>query len=188
MLDNLIRSIPLVRTCLPILAFVPFLLFSCARAPDIREAIPPHIIKNVPFYPQEKYQCGPAALAGVLNYWQAGVSPADIAAEVYSESARGTLDIDMILCAQRKGLHATQYTGNLNDIRHNIDLGYPMIVLVDYGFWLYQQNHFMVVVGYNKKGILANSGTEHRRFIPFKGFLKSWRKTACWTMLVTPKY
>ncbi len=186
--DNSIRSIPLVRTCLPIFAFVSFLLFSCARAPDIRQVKAHHLIENVPFYPQENYQCGPAALAGVLNYWQAGVSPADIAAEVYSKSARGTLDIDMILYAQRKSVNATQYTGNLNDIRHNIDLGYPMIVLVDYGFWVYQQNHFMVVVGYNEKGILANSGTDQLRFIPFKGFLKSWEKTACWTMLVTPRH
>lgn len=28
-----------------------------------------HIIKKVPFYPQETFQCGPASMAEVLNYW-----------------------------------------------------------------------------------------------------------------------
>lgn len=183
----MIRLIAWVRGRLYIFTFVLPLLFSCAGVPDVRESRAPHIIENVPFYLQEAYQCGPASLAGVLNYWQVGVSPEDIASEIYSESAKGTLDVDMVLYAERKGLKVRQYKGSIEDIKRNIDLGYPVIVLVDYGFWVYQQNHFMVVVGYNENGILANSGKEQLRFISFKDFLKSWRKTEFWTMLMQPK-
>jgi predicted double-glycine peptidase len=164
--NSLIRLIARVPRPLHVFIFVLPLLISCAGAPDVRESGTTHIIENIPFYPQKAYQCGPASLAGVLNYWQVAVSPEDIASEIYSESAKGTLE----------------------EIKRNIDLGHPAIVLVDYGFWVYQQNHFMVVVGYNENGILVNSGKEHLKFISFKRFLKSWKRTEFWTMLIQPEH
>ena len=185
--NRLIRLIARVPGPLHIFIFVLPLLISCAGAPDLRESWTTHIIENVPFYPQEAYQCGPASLAGVLNYWQVAVSPEDIASEIYSESAKGTLDVDMVLYAERKGLKVRQYGGNIEEIKSNIDLGHPVIVLVDYGFWVYQQNHFMVVVGYNENGIFVNSGKERLKLISFKRFLKSWKRTEFWTMLIQPE-
>jgi len=185
--ENLSGFTVWVRGCLYMFPFVLLLLFSCTGTPDIKESTASQIIEGVPFYPQEAYQCGPVSLACVLNYWRTGVSPEDVAGEIYSESAKGTLDIDMILYAERKGLKARQYKGSADDIKRNIDLGCPLIVLVDYGFWVYQQNHFMVVVGYNKNGIFANSGRDQLKFIPFKVFLKSWKRTSFWTMLIRPK-
>jgi ABC-type bacteriocin/lantibiotic exporter with double-glycine peptidase domain len=162
-------------------------LFSCASVPPTKESKAVHIIQNVPFHPQEAYQCGPASLAGVLNYWGIDVYPEDIASEIYSESAKGTLNVDMILYAEKKGLKVSQYSGSLEDMRGKIDLGYPLIVLVDYGFWVYERNHFMVVVGYRENGIIANSGREPLKFIPFKDFLKSWNRTKFWTLLIRPQ-
>jgi hypothetical protein len=55
------------------------------------------IIDGVPFFSQEAYQCGSAALATVLDYWyrKTGtakwVKPEDIAAEIYSPTAKGVL-------------------------------------------------------------------------------------------------
>lgn len=144
-----------------------------------------HIIENVPFYPQTAYQCGPASLVGVLNYWGVKVSPDEIAEEIYSSSARGTLDIDMVLYARRKGLNATQYEGNIEDVRKHIDSRHPIIVLVGYGFSLIQKNHFMVVIGYSDYGVIVNSGKDNEKFISEKDFLKSWDKTKFWTLLIT---
>jgi len=144
-----------------------------------------HIIENVPFYPQTAYQCGPASLAGVLNYWGVKVSPDEIAEEIYSSSARGTLDIDMVLYARRKGLNATQYEGNIEDVRKHIDSRHPIIVLVGYGFSLIQKNHFMVVIGYSDYDVIVNSGKDKEKFISEKDFLKSWDKTKFWTLLIT---
>ena len=39
-------------------------------------------VKQVPFYPQTQYQCGPASLATVLNYWGRHVTPEQIAQEI----------------------------------------------------------------------------------------------------------
>ncbi len=162
------------------------LLHSCATTNKIPEVKNAHIIENVPFYPQETYQCGPASLAGVLNYWGINVTPDDIAKEIFSESARGTLSIDMILYAQRKGLNATQYRGNIEDLKKNIESAYPVIVLADYGFSLYQVNHFMVVVGYNEHGMIVNSGRYKGKFISEEYFIKAWKRTKYWTLLIKP--
>jgi predicted double-glycine peptidase len=158
-------------------------LCSCTTTQEISQS---HIIENVPFYPQTSYQCGPASLAGVLNYWGVMVSPDEIAGEIYSASARGTLDIDMVLYAQKKGLLATQYEGNFEDIKKNVASGHPLIVLVDYGFSLVQKNHFMVIIGYNDHDVIVNSGKDSNKFIPEKDFLKSWERTKFWTLLIKP--
>lgn len=169
-----------------IIIIVVLLLHSCAAINEIPEAGHTRIIENVPFYPQETYQCGPASLAGVLNYRGINVSPDEIAKEIFSESARGTLNIDMVLYAQRKGLNAAQYKGNMNDLKKNIDSGHPVIVLIDYGLSLYQVNHFIVVIGYNEHGVIVNSGKYKGRFISEEDFVNAWKKANFWTLLIKP--
>jgi ABC-type bacteriocin/lantibiotic exporter with double-glycine peptidase domain len=169
-----------------ILAVVVILLHSCATTSEIPEAKNTRIIENVPFYSQESYQCGPASLASVLNYWGVNVTPDDIAKEIFSESARGTLNIDMVLYTQRMLLDAAQYRGSIEDLKKNVESGYPLVVLVDYGFSLYQVNHFMVVVGYNENGVIVNSGRDKGKFISEKYFIKAWERTKYWTLLIKP--
>jgi len=171
------------------LVLLTFFLHSCAvvsngNMPESRDN---RIIDNVPFYAQEAYQCGPASLAGVMNYWKIDVTPDDIAKEIYSKSAKGTLNIDMVIYPQKKGLLAEQYSGNMKDLKKNIDAGYPLIVLVDYGFWAFQSNHFMVVVGYNEDGVIVNSGKDKGKFIPEEDFIKTWEKTKFWTLVIKRK-
>lgn len=158
------------------------LLFSCSSA-DVKVNEISHIVEGVPFYPQEAYQCGPSSLAAILNYNGIDVSPVEIARDIYSKSARGTLNMDMVLYAEKKGLDVRQYSGSVEDIKQNIDSGDPLIVMVDNGFFLYQKNHFMVVIGYNDEGIISNSGREQFKFIPFHDFNKTWRKTNYWSLL-----
>ncbi|TAL26515.1 MAG: peptidase C39 family protein [Nitrospirae bacterium] len=162
-------------------------LHSCASVDKIPESGQYHIIADVRFFAQETYQCGPASLAGVMNYWNIGVTPEEIAREIYSESAKGTLDIDMVIYPQKKGMFAEQYSGGMEDLRKNIDAGHPLITLVDYGFWVVQANHFMVIVGYNEHGVIANSGKEKGKFIAEKDFLKTWERTKFWTLLIKRK-
>jgi len=163
------------------------LIFSCAGLSPNRESKTARLIKNVPFYPQEDYQCGPASLAGVLNYWGFNISPGEIAAEIYSPHAKGTLDVDMVFYAEKQGLETSQYRGSLEDLKSNIDSNRPLVVLVDDGFWVYEQALFMVVVGYDAGGLIVNSGKEQNRFIPLGRFLRSWERTKFWTLRITPK-
>lgn len=160
-------------------------LFSCAGRP-LQPPGTSRIIAHVPFYAQEAYQCGPASLAGVLNYWGLRVSPEEIAAEIFSPQARGTLDMDMVFYAQKKGLQVAQYTGTWEDLKKNVESSHPLIVLVDEGFWIYQKSHFMVVVGYDGSSLIANSGKEEHKFIPRDHFLRTWERTKFWTLRISP--
>lgn len=161
-------------------------LFSCSTVREVPESGDVHIIENVPFHPQEDFQCGPSSLAIVLNYHGIQVTPDEIAKEIFSGSARGTLNMDMVIYAQRKGLEALQFRGNIEELQKNIDSGFPLIVLVDYGFSVYQVNHFMVILGYSESGVIANSGWSKGKFIAWEKFLKTWEKTHFWTLLVRP--
>lgn len=145
------------------------------------------VIKNVPFFPQEKFQCGPAAMSSVLNFRGLTITPEEIARDIYSESARGTLNSDMVFFAERKGMKATQYSGTLDDLKKNINDSNPLIVLVDYGFLTYRKDHFMVIVGYDEDNVIAHSGKDSFMKVPNDEFLGIWKKTKNWTLLIQKK-
>lgn len=160
---------------------------SCAATPHLNGVKSLHLIKDVPFFPQETYQCGPASLAGVLNYWGTPVSPDEITIEIFSPSAKGTLNIDMVLYAQKRGLKADSYQGSVKDLKEKIDSGFPLIVMVDYGLGVVRQNHFMVVVGHDENSIIANSGKERLKSISMEGFINSWKRAKFWTLWITSR-
>ncbi len=161
-------------------------LCSCSSAPAQRGANQV-IIEGVPFFPQEQYQCGPASLAGVLKYWGSSVTVEDIARDIFSKSARGTLTIDMLLYAQRQGFAASQYSGSIGDLKAKVQAGYPLIVLVDYGILAYQVDHFMMVIGYDDNGLIANSGKSEKKYLEIEDFLKTWKRMNNWTLWIKPK-
>ena len=164
-----------------LLAISPVL--SCATA-SIVPSTKIRIIAQMPFFPQDDYQCGPSSLAAVLTYRGTATTPNVIAAEIFSGSARGTLDLDMVFYAEGKGLKVNRYAGTPEDIRQNIDNGNPLIVLTDYGFWVYEKGHYMVIVGYNDAGFVVNSGKDHELFFPEAEFLKIWKKANFLTLLI----
>jgi hypothetical protein len=147
---------------------------------------------EVPFFPQEAFQCGPAALATVIDYWygKAGtakvLTPEAIAAEIYSPSARGVLGIDLELYARKSGFQTEQAAGTIDRLKSSIDRGVPPLLLVDYGFSLYQRNHFMVVKGYSASALLVNSGRQENELVANEDLLKAWKKTGYWMLLVKP--
>ncbi|HSR09936.1 MAG TPA: C39 family peptidase [Thermodesulfobacteriota bacterium] len=160
-------------------------LFSCAAPPPLSSPPSGHAIPGVPFFAQEAYQCGPASLAGVLNFWRVTVSPQEIAADIFSPGARGTLDMDMVFYARKKGLNAAAYRGRWEDLRANIDAGRPLVVLVDEGIWVYERSHFMVVTGYGEDTVTVNSGKIEHAVVPRARFLKTWERAKFWTLRIT---
>jgi len=166
-----------------ILSFIVFVLCACSTA-QVSRGTNTVAIGNVPFFPQEDYQCGPASLAGVLHFLGSNDDVREIASEIFSKSARGTLTIDMLLYAEKKGYAASQYSGGLDDLESKIRAGYPLIVLVDYGFSVYHKEHFMVVIGYDADGLIVNSGKSEKLYVSKEDFLRIWGKTNYWTLWI----
>ena len=176
--------------CLLLLSVV---LTGCAgmTAESIQSPADVRMIQDVPFYEDTNHQCGPSSLASVMNYWQGRkpslntVTPQGISSEVYSEGARGTLGIDLEFYARKNGFQTMQYSGSVEDLRNKILNDIPVIILVDFGAFFYQRNHFMVVSGYSSKGIIAYSGREEK-IISFDELGRIWGKTHFWTLIVKP--
>ena len=147
-----------------------------------------HYISDVPFFPQSKYQCGPATLASVLNYHGSQVTPGEIAEAIYEKRLKGTLSIDLMLFARRMGFNAKSYKGSISDLKGHISRDRPLIVFRDLGYPLLPIRHFSVVIGYDDaKGILVlHSGKRRNRLISYEKFLRSWAEMDYWTLLVLP--
>jgi len=148
-----------------------------------------HYIPDVPFFPQSKYQCGPASLASVLNYHGCRITPEEISKAIYRKRLRGTLSMDLLLLAQGMGFKARAYRGDLPDLKEQISKDRPLIVFQDLGNPLLSIRHFSVVIGYDEtKGILIlHSGKHADKAIPYERFLRSWAKMDNWTLLILPK-
>jgi ABC-type bacteriocin/lantibiotic exporter with double-glycine peptidase domain len=145
------------------------------------------LIKDVPFFPQLDYQCGPASLAGVLNYYGDTVTPGEIAEAIYRQKIRGTVSLDMVLYARQRGFASKWYEGSPDDIVRAVDSGSPLVVMIDLGFSLARAYHYMVITGYSPQGVIANTGTTPQKLISWERFISQWKKTHNWTLLITPK-
>ncbi len=166
-----------------------FICSACATTHPLPQDA--HVI-DVPFFRQDAYQCGPSALAAVVNYWYMKtqsnkyLSHEEIIKEIYSPTARGTLTIDLELYAGRIGFSVQQYSGAIDDLKAAIDRDMPPIILVDYGISFYQVNHFMVVTGYTEKGIILNTGRERNKIISNEELFRIWEKAGFWTLVIKP--
>src|SRR5262249_3927250 len=88
---------------------------------------------QVPFFPQEDYQCGPAALATNLAYLGRKLTPDDLVDEVYLPQRRGSLQVEMLAAARRRGAVSYQLAPRFEDLLREVGAGNPVIVLQDYG-------------------------------------------------------
>jgi len=175
-----------------VFACLLFLAPACRSMAPTEADARPVIIVDVPFFSQEAYQCGPTALAIVMDYWHIKtgggkwVTPEEVASSIYSPSARGVLAIDLEIYAQKHGFATEQYSGGLDDLKKRIDRGTPPIIFVDYGFLSYEANHFMVVTGYVKGSVIVHSGRLKNQIVPDRQLEKIWSKNRHWTLLLKP--
>ena len=146
------------------------------------------LLSGVPFYPDDAYQCGPSSLAAVLNFWKAGVTREEVAAAIFSASARSTLTTDMAWFAREKGFEANSTSGSLDAIRGLIEKGQPVILFVDLGIGPIHKGHYMVVVGVREDGVVANTGRKSRVFMSRKHLSRIWERTDRWMLVIEPPH
>ena len=149
------------------------------------------VIGDVPFFTQEAYQCGPTALATVMDYWYRKegsgrwVTPESIAREIYSPSARGVLNLDLEILRETR-LQGGAVRGRHRRPQETRRSGSPPIVFVDYGLLGFEANHFMVVTGYTRDGVLVNSGRRENQRLSDGALVKIWRRNGYWTLALRP--
>ncbi len=145
-------------------------------------------LAEVPFYPQEAHQCGPAALAAVLNESGVMVTPQDLTPQVYLPGREGSLQVEMLAATRRNGLLAYELAPKLDDLLGEVAAGSPVVVLQNLGLSWYPVWHYAVVVGYDlqREVIILRSGLERSQALPLTTFEHTWKRSGYWAMLALP--
>ena len=170
-----------------------FILIGCAILPrgdwpPVIEGIPPRSeIGSVPFYPQDEYQCGPAALAMALAWSGLSVQPSELTEKVYTASLQGSLQPAMIAGARRSGRLAYVISGTDALIRE-VAASHPVIVLQNLGLSWAPRWHYAVVIGYDipADAVLLNTGLNARERTAMGVFQNTWARSGSWGLLVLP--
>jgi tetratricopeptide (TPR) repeat protein len=145
-------------------------------------------ITEVPFFPQKELQCGPAALATSLAYFGAPVTADDLESQVYLPERHGSLQIEMIAAARHNGMVAYKLKPRYEDVLREIDAGFPVIILLDYGVWPVRLWHYAVAVGYdmNEGHMVLRSGEKRRLIVPFSVLEYLWSESDYWALVTSP--
>ena len=175
-----------IGLCLTILVLSGCALFPRGDGPAGIEGVPPQTaIGSVPFYPQEEYQCGPAALAMALAWSGLDVNPAELTDKVYTASLQGSLQPAMIAGARRSGRLAYVISGTDALIRE-LAAGHPVIVLQNLGLSWAPLWHYAVATGYDipSDQITLHTGLNANERTSWWVFQNTWARGQNWGMLV----
>lgn len=163
------------------LAGAALLISGCAnRGPALpealRESAPPAVEIAAPFFPQQDYQCGPAALATVLGYSGVGVTPDALAPQVYLPQRQGSLQIELVAAARRHGRVPVTIEPELRALLAELQAGRPVLVLQNLRLRTWPAWHYAVVVGYDAQRdvLVLRSGETRRLETPTAEFRRTW--------------
>lgn len=167
------------------------LLAGCVHRTTLLEAgiagLPARVeLADTPFFPQTRYQCGPTALATVLNARGVTIAPDELVSQVYLPAREGSLQAEIMAAVRRQGLLAVPVEPALDALLTEIAAGHPVLVLQNLGLNWLPRWHYAVVVGYDlaRQELVLRSGTEPRRITPFGVFLSTWNRSARWGIVV----
>ena len=146
-----------------------------------------HEITQVPFFPQEDFQCGPAALAMAARVSGADVLPDALTPQVYLPGRRGSLQAEMKATGRRLGLLAYPLQPSLESLVREVAAGHPVIVLQNLTLsssrpvW-----HYAVVIGYDlpRATLLLHSGKTERMKMFMPTFERTWAAGEHWAIML----
>jgi hypothetical protein len=143
-------------------------------------------LRDTPFFSQEQYQCGPAALATVLVASGISVTPDELTGKVYLPQREGSLQLELIAAVRRYGQLPYVLDGKLPVILSELKTGRPVLVLQNLGLESYPIWHYAVVIGFDatRDEIILRSGDRRRLTMRTRNFMRSWELADFWAMVV----
>jgi predicted double-glycine peptidase len=149
-------------------------------------ALPPAsavAVAGVPFVPQRARDCGPAALAMVLGFWGERVTLEELTDRLFHPGAGGTLTLDLLVEARRRGYEARQLRGDLETLRATLAAGRPLLVFLDVGAVSWAPRwHFAVAIGLEGDTVVLHSAETPALRLPLARFLAAWARTDHWAL------
>jgi len=168
-----------------------FLLLNACAATGVRETVQnkdlprQHELTKTPFFPQELYHCGPAALATALNAIDINVTPDQLVPEVYIPARQGSLQIEMLAASRRHGALSVKVAPRLDAVLKEVAAGNVVVVMQNLGLSWAPSWHYAVVVGYNleQEKIWLRSGTFERFEMTLSTFQRTWARSEYWAFV-----
>jgi hypothetical protein len=140
---------------------------------------------QIPFFAQRDHQCGPAALAMVLDATGDTVTPQDLVGSVFLPARAGSLPPEMLAAARRHGRLAMTLPRRVDAVLAEVAAGTPVIVLQNLGLSLLPLWHYSVVVGYDldRRLIVLQSGAQRANPMSLRTFELTWGRSQYWAMV-----
>lgn len=178
-------------------AFFMAALVGCAsmvpQTMALRDAWPEGVasrteMPEVPFFPQEDYQCGPSALATSLVHSGVEVTPDALVSKVYIPERQGSLQAEMLATPRQYGRVGYRLEPRYADLVREVAAGNPVVILQDIGLGPITKWHYAVVVGYDYPAgeLYLRSGQKKREAMPFTMLEYTWKKSNYWAMVALP--
>jgi len=184
-----------MRLALALIAPLLLLAAGCATSPLQYQHLEPADgeaqqaeLTDTPFYPQTAYQCGPSALATVLQASGVNhVTPDSLADQVYLPGRKGSLQTELLAATRRSDRVPYRLEPELTHLLEEVRAGNPVLVLQNLRLPNWPQWHYAVVVGFDleAQNVILRSGTEQRRVESLRRFERSWQMGDYWAMVVT---
>lgn len=182
------RRAPMRRRRLLAVCLGALVLTGCAApgAPVAALTSAPLELEGTPFFPQERYQCGPAALATVLSASGVTVTPEALVDEVFLPGRQGSLQAELIAAARRRGRVPYRLPPSQEALAAELAAGRPVLVLQNLGVSAFPRWHYAVVVGMDpgRDAYVLRSGTERRRVTGRGVFLRTWSRGDNWGLVM----
>jgi len=142
-------------------------------------------LSATPFYAQERYQCGPAALAMVLGAAGIEASPETLVPEVYLPGREGSLQFELQAAGRRHGALTAPIEPRLDALLAELDAGHPVLVLQNLSLPIAPMWHYAVAIGYDidNAEVILRSGTTRRMTMPLSTFEHTWARSGFWGMV-----
>jgi tetratricopeptide (TPR) repeat protein len=171
------------------LMIATLLIAGCAAGPELQELRKQNSITELadtPFFPQDEYQCGPAALATVLVSAGVNVTPLDLVSQIYIPDRRGSLQAELLSATRRNNRVPYVMQNAVAPILDMLSDGHPVLVLQNLGWERWPIWHYAVLIGFDaeKEVFLLRSGTTQRLRSSARSFLASWDRGGRWAMAV----
>ncbi len=142
-------------------------------------------LKTTPFIAQERYQCGPAALAMSLRAAGFAIDADALVPQVYLPQREGSLQVEMLAAARRNGAFSMTIPPRIDALVAELAGGSPVLVLQNLSLPIKPMWHYAVAVGYDldRGDIILRSGTTERLVMPMSTFEHTWARSGYWGMV-----